>query len=531
MRLAAVAALRHFPDPAAVERLRQLASGGETELSELALEALAASRFADAQRTLEPLASQLAIDSPETVIHLFSRYPSAFGADLIASVLERQSTSLPPVVHAKGLATLGHVGHERLFELCQLAMMAPDPDLQQSALGLLASRPEPRAEQLALDYTLKYIAREPPTPVMHPLLDRCRDPRAVPLLLRHLDNPELERSAIITMLVRSGGPEMPDLLAERFPVLKEPEQVAVLNGLMQLGSPRLRDLAPLALRSQNGSLVNAAVNGLQLDGSPAAVTILGDALRASPESASANSFGAALREIGTDEARAVLTDLRQSADAKVRRLAARSLQELQANSPAKKHVDLGMQLELREDWKAAIREYSRALELDDSLAQAYSGRAHGHLQLDSFPAAREDYERAVELDPDDDIAVTGLAIVYTRLGDVSRGIETVEGVAKLFDEENRFAYNRACVYGRAVENLLQQPPTPERDTQLQASRAAAISAIERAIELGFEDLEWLREDPDLKPLHDLDEFQQIANPTNTDSDDPSRQPDAPPRQE
>ncbi len=520
MSRAAVAALRHFPEPAAIDRLTQLAQGDDRELSDLALEALADSRFAQAREALLQVVRTEDTLPAESIIRLFSRYPLPEGIDLIATLLADDARPLPDTLWVEGLATLGRVGHPDLLELCDRALHQADRTLQQTAFDLLANRTDPQAEELALNYTLGFLQEEPPTPQMNMLLDRVRDPRAVPLLLHQLDQTEVDRAAIITLLARLGGPEIPAILVAHYPELKEPEQVAALNSLTQLQSSRLLELAPAALRSKNNSIVNAAINGLQVDGSDVAVALLAEAMRVEPAPSTTGAICAALREIGTDEARAVLRQLRGSSDKQVRLLAHNALQVLQENSPAKKHVDLGLQHAFSENWEPAIAQFSEAIAMDDELALAHSGRAHALLQLDRMDDAQKDFEQAVTLDPDDDIAVTGLAIVETRLGNIAAGIKRVKDVGERFEDENRFAYNVACVYGRAIEMLGRQPVGKQRDADIEEYRAAAVEALQRSIDLGFEDFDWMQEDPDLASLRDWPAFQKLTEPADENPDAP-----------
>ena len=51
------------------------------------------------------------------------------------------------------------------------------------AFQLLASRSDRQSEELSLQYTLQTLKSGPPTPAMYSLLNRTKDPRAVPLLL------------------------------------------------------------------------------------------------------------------------------------------------------------------------------------------------------------------------------------------------------------------------------------------------------------------------------------------------------------
>ena len=68
----------------------------------------------------------------------------------------------------------------------------------------------------------------------------------------------------------------------------------------------------------------------------------------------------------------------------------------------------------------------------------------------------------------------------------------------------------ACVYGRAIENLLKDDKLPERDKKLEAFRRKALDDLRASQKLGFNEQDWMQKDPDLTSLHDLPEFQEIS---------------------
>jgi hypothetical protein len=92
-------------------------------------------------------------------------------------------------------------------------------------------------------------------------------------------------------------------------------------------------------------------------------------------------------------------------------------------------------------------------------------------------------------------------------------------------EDYIYTYNAACVYGRALERLLKQPHTPERDQEVDRYRAKSIADLRRSIKLGFPDLDWMKKDSDLDSLHDVPEFKKIVS-QDTSSDE-SRLPNNP----
>jgi Tfp pilus assembly protein PilF len=77
------------------------------------------------------------------------------------------------------------------------------------------------------------------------------------------------------------------------------------------------------------------------------------------------------------------------------------------------HYDLGVQAQRAGDVQAAYKEYERALELDESFADAHNAIAIlYHLSFKKVPEAIKHYERALELRPDFSEAKTNLGNLY-----------------------------------------------------------------------------------------------------------------------
>jgi hypothetical protein len=127
----------------------------------------------------------------------------------------------------------------------------------------------------------------------------------------------------------------------------------------------------------------------------------------------------------------------------------------------------------------------------------------------------------MKLDPDDGQAVTGLGIALAILGDAEQGIRIVNDASDRFTHDDIFAYNAACVYGRALEAIPKDSPADEQQKLRRDYSHAAISCLQRSLELGFEDRDWMKADPDLASLRDHEEFKKLLLP-NTGSTDPPR---------
>ena len=91
-------------------------------------------------------------------------------------------------------------------------------------------------------------------------------------------------------------------------------------------------------------------------------------------------------------------------------------------------------------------------------------------------------EGLVRRDPDYVDALQILGDHYTQRGRIVEGLKVDERLARLEPQNPLVFYNLACSYSLSGE--LDQ----------------AASALEKALQLGYRDFDWLAKDPDLKPL-------------------------------
>ena len=87
-------------------------------------------------------------------------------------------------------------------------------------------------------------------------------------------------------------------------------------------------------------------------------------------------------------------------------------------------------------------------------------------------------------------ALAPLAEAYTLRGLFEKGLEIDKRLAFLCKDDPVVHYNLACSY------------------TLSGYTAKALTALKRAVRLGFSDLKHLQKDPDLKPLADYPPFQK-----------------------
>jgi HEAT repeat protein len=507
MQLAALAALRHFGERPAIEKLLAYARRNAEPTASLAIESLAASRYAAAHQALLDVLKNEHPASRRLIVRVLAKYPRPIWSDTIYSFVSDSE----PEVAVEALRALVQTGHPRLFAVLKDALARGTGPVRDEAFQLLASRSDRQSEELALEYTLQTMKNGPPTPAMYGLLNRTKDARAVHLLLAELDRSTGNRSQIINTLAQIGDQAVADALAAKYPEFSDRDKTAALNAMQLLKSPQFRKLAGEALLSNDSSLVSAAVVGLQNDGSPRAVQLLVGALESSSNPTVWSFITNALGNFGTSESKAALRKAVDSDNDAKRNMAITALRSLHQRSPGYPYCMQARQSAQSERWDEAISRFTSAIELDPELAEAYSGRGHALLQKKQVGEARKDFTKAIELESFSSEAVTGLGICLVQEGHVTEGIKVVENSRTRMNEDFIYTYNAACVYGRALERLLKEPKSPERDRHADGFRAKAIADLRRSVKLGFPDLDWMKKDSDLDSLHDMPEFKKIVS--------------------
>lgn len=101
------------------------------------------------------------------------------------------------------------------------------------------------------------------------------------------------------------------------------------------------------------------------------------------------------------------------------------------------------------------------------------------------------YEGILRRLPRDVEVIEILGGLYSKTGRVDEGLRMDRRLVRLMPDSATAHYNLGC------------------SLALKRRKAEAIRALRRAIELGYQDLEWMRDDPDLKPLQSHPAFAEL----------------------
>ncbi len=505
LQQAALVALSHFGEPEAVEKLVFYARKNVELLSAAAIAGLAGSRYAAAHNALLELLANETPESKKNIVRILAAYPRPVWSDAIYEFVKDARSGL----NVEALNALVQVGHPKLIPVLADALKGSDETLRQQAFTILAGRADRESEELALEFTLAHLKTTPATTVMLQLLNRVKDKRALPLLMARFPMTQ-NKQELIQTLALIGDEQTAKFLVEKYPTLQNHEKGEILKLLVKFDLTSFRQLATQALQSGDGTLVSYSVQGLQEDGGAEAVKIMVDALDTAANSFTWSYLSNALAAVGTPPARAALLKARDSGNAEKRNFAVNALQILRQRSPGFQHFFQGQQLAQQEKFKESIEQYDLAIQLDANLSDAYAGRGHSHLHLEKYAEAGKDFAKALENDPYNSLAVAGACLVMVIAdGKVDEAVKKIEESRSKFPNDGMFSYNAACVYGRAYAHVAKDEKAADRDKLLAQYKQAAFADLKRSIELGFQDFELMKKDPDLKPFQELPDFQEL----------------------
>lgn len=97
-------------------------------------------------------------------------------------------------------------------------------------------------------------------------------------------------------------------------------------------------------------------------------------------------------------------------------------------------------------YKQAIKEFTKALKLDPTYAEAYLGRGDAYSGLENAKEAIRDFNEYLALRPKDVFGYLKRAVAYSYAGEFQKAIEDMDRVLAEFPKEASFYYERGQLY-------------------------------------------------------------------------------------
>lgn len=506
MQQAALTALAHFGEKEAVEKLLFYARKNLPRLSETAIGSLASSRFAVAQEAVLELLKNETPEGKKAIVRLLAKHPRPMWSDAIYQYVKGQNQELG----VEALRALVQVGHPQLMTVLKESLASTQPGMREEAFARLAERTDRDSEKIAIEYALEQLKTQPMSESVRVLLNRTKDKRALPLLWRQYDRTP-NKSNLLQTLALIGDQETVRELLNRYPRMQEYEKGETIKILAKLSPTEFRKLAILSINS-NTQVMSYAIQGLQDDGGPDSIKILAEALEKSPHQNVWMNVCNALGMLGTPVGRAALVKARDSGIPEKRNAAHQALLNMMSRSPGYGYYINAKQQVKESRWKEALEQFENAIQADPEFSEAFSGRGNVYLQDEKkLDLAARDFAKATEIDAYNHEGLTGLCLVMVmKDGKYVEAIKKVEDSRSKFGDNNIYRYNVACVYARAVEHLQKTEKAPDREKLMKEYSASALKELQGSIQSGFQELDWMQKDPDLKSLQGTPEFKKLV---------------------
>jgi len=142
-------------------------------------------------------------------------------------------------------------------------------------------------------------------------------------------------------------------------------------------------------------------------------------------------------------------------------------------------------------FEEAISEYQKAIVLEPKYGWAWSNLGNTWLSLGKVEEAIECFHRAIEIDPLDPTFHNNLGYAYSRHGKLDSARSEYEGAVSLYPNYAASLFNLACLHS------------------LQGDLDLSLSFLERAVEKGFIDFEFIKQEEDLAGLRSNPRYQEL----------------------
>ncbi|MCA9080426.1 MAG: HEAT repeat domain-containing protein [Planctomycetaceae bacterium] len=517
LRSAALVALGQFNAAAARDVLQAALSSDDQQLQLAATTGVLKSPHPESLELVQHVLDESPLEQQE-LIRLLVAYPHAAGEAYLRKCLQHAD----PAVRKGAMTAINALGNPELPGIFSVMLDDPEESVRMTAFRLLSQRPERDAEQHAMRHALGMLERGEFNSSLYAFLSRVRDPRVGPLLLKLLDQEALvgERSTIIRLLGETGDDFTERELIRHFANLDPTFQRDILEVLSEQGAPAARELALGQLDHEDQNVRSYALDILVEDGGEQIEAELSKRLlKLIPQGA----------ELKLEELSFLLEGMARlngatSHDAMVQFRAFAHQQKL--DQPLLQVIDAIRSRSMQSPgWNAAqagryymtqqnntddaLRYFDLAIQIDPDLVFAHQARGNLLLKKDKLDESLKSFQRGLELDEFDGQSVTGIGIIMARQGKPEEALKFTLASADKFRQDDVFAYNTACVYGRAIENLRTRDESTQRDERIQTYIDAAFVELGRSIEMGFMDHELMREDPDLTSISDDPRFAEL----------------------
>lgn len=200
-----------------------------------------------------------------------------------------------------------------------------------------------------------------------------------------------------------------------------------------------------------------------------------------------------------------------------------------ASDEAVQRNNLGASLLQQGKMDEAIAEFQKAVDLDPKYAAAHLNLAYAYDRQGQLDMALAQYQKVIDLQPENLFAHNNLGVLYDKQGRYEEAIAAFEQVLQI-DPSNATALqnlenakkSRGIVeereerFAQARKEVEARPDDPRAAYELGRLHASfgekdqALKWVAKALELGFDDFKFLKDDPALASLRDDPRFTRLV---------------------
>ena len=190
-----------------------------------------------------------------------------------------------------------------------------------------------------------------------------------------------------------------------------------------------------------------------------------------------------------------------------------------AVTEAVKRNNVGADLLKQNRLEEAIAEFQRAVEVDPSYVAAHFNLAYAYERAQRLDEAIAQYKKALQLDPNNVFGLNNLGVLYTSKAQYDEAIKVLEQAARIEPSNTTVSKNlenarknksilqeREARIAEARKEVAARPQDPGAAYNLARVYASldmideAFDWLGKALKLGFENIQFVREDPVLLGL-------------------------------
>ncbi|MCA8996254.1 MAG: tetratricopeptide repeat protein [Planctomycetaceae bacterium] len=487
IRHAAYAAIAQQADSRGIEFLKDVVLTGKPGDREAAISAMIAGN----QIYISEILHFLEMDEPPVPLEkLIPRMRVHYRPEW-KPILETAVSSDRGVDRLAALEALEVLRHPRLEEICLARLEDPQEDVSRKAFEILIQWHTRSRRPEVLSYALKQLEQKNFDETILRFIESQKNPRAAPLILALILSKSSSILRLIDVLAEIGSDDDVRRLIANDMEFDGEVQAAIIRLAGLLSVNEQIAIAREAAESKHFAVRFAAMELLLPVPEEFSLPIYKKLLEQANDD-ELELVSDTIGEMGTPKAIHLLRDFRHAhrkdKDAPwLFSVIDRSIRIGMTSSPGWDSVESGRYHWRIEEWEEAVKNLSLAIELDPELSVAYSWRANCLMKLQKFEQAQDDFAKAWELDPYDGQAATGLGITMAIAGDWKKAIEMTETAAEKFPEDYIYAYNTACVYGRALESLNKASGDHQEDITEISQKG--LRKLQESVELGFDDMQ------------------------------------------